>query len=287
MKNTAFIIDCANVGWASSYAHSYMKQGDTPTGVMFGVLKSILDCTDVVFPNHVIFAWDSLKSRRKLIYPEYKQKTEVDFSEDKLIHKQSTEHQLDLLRYDILPQLGFNNHFYRTGFEADDVIASIVKQYDFELAVIVSNDSDLYQCIDENVVVYNHREHSTMTIELFYEQYNILPTHWAELKSLAGCSSDNVPGVEGVGEKRALDYIQGKLSEKSKAYRNIIAAIGTEAHNRDIKLVTLPFEQLNFEIQKDVISTKNFINVCKNYGLYKLIRAPELNRWKLLFSNLL
>ena len=283
---TAVVIDCANVGWAASYAFSFMKHNEMPNGVIYGLLKNLLDITDILIPNYILFAWDSMKSRRKLIYPMYKHKDAIDMSEDKLIEKQITEHQLDLLRYEILPSIGFHNHFYKTGFEADDVMASLALQYDFDLMVIVSNDNDMLQCITDKVLVYNHKDHELIDRKTFQEKHNIPPNQWARVKSLSGCTSDKVPGVSGIGEKKAIQYLLGTLPKTNKAYKDIINALGTDEYKRDVKLVTLPLQQLDFELQQDGIEVKNFINVCKEYGLFKFLKSAEMHKWRLIFNNI-
>jgi DNA polymerase I len=285
-NKTAVVIDCANVGWAASYAFSHMTHNDNPIGVIYGVLKSILDITEIFIPNYVLFAWDSMKSRRKLIFPGYKLKDAVDMSEEKMIAKQITEHQLDLLRYEVLPTIGFTNHFYRTGFEADDVMASLALQYNFELFVIVSNDNDMLQCITNSVCVYNHTGNVLIDKNIFFENHGILPNKWAKVKSLCGCTSDKVPGIEGVGENKALRYLAGSLPKDGKIYKRIINALDTEDYKRDTKLVTLPLQQLNFDLQQDQIDVKKFIEVCKEYGLFKLLQSSDMYKWRMIFNNI-
>jgi len=285
-NKTAIVIDCANVGWAASYAFSYMKHNDLLTGVIYGLLRCILNITDVCYPNYILFAWDSMKSRRKLIYPLYKHKDEIDMSEEKMIAKQITEHQLDLLRYEILPAIGFQNHFQHTGFEADDVMASLAIQYNFDMFLIVSNDNDMYQCITEKVMVYNHKDHILIDKDTFYEKHGVYPNQWARVKSLTGCVSDKVPGILGVQEKTALKYLSGTLDKNGKIYKRIIDALSSEEYKRDTQLVTLPLKQLNFDIQSDKINIKKFIDVCKEYGLFKFLHSAEMHRWKNIFNNL-
>ena len=218
----AVIIDCANVGYAAAYGYAYMNTGDTPNGVIYGLLKCILNITDVCFPNYVIFAWDSAKSQRKRLYPLYKNKDKVDMSEEKMMAKQVTDHQLDLLRYEILPKIGFNNHCFHTGYEADDVMASIALQYNFDLCIIVSNDNDMYQCITDKVLVYNHKEHRLIDPLSFYQEHKVRPNQWARVKTLTGCTSDNVPGIKDVQEKTAVKYLHKELNKTSKVYKRII-----------------------------------------------------------------
>jgi len=285
-KNTAIVIDCANVGWAASYVYTFMKHEDSPVGVIYGLLKSILDVSEVVYPNHIFFAWDSMKSKRRLMYPGYKAKDEIDMSEEKLLQKQITTHQLDLLRYDILPAIGFNNHCAHTGYEADDVMASIALQHPFDMLLIVSNDGDMLQCITDSVLVYNHKEHALIDTDAFFDMHGILPSQWARVKSLSGCVSDKVPGIEGVQEKKAIQYLLGKMPRSGIIYKRIIAALGSAEYKRDTALVTLPLKQLNFDIQHDTVDIKKLLEVCKEYGLHKLIRPQELNKWRIIFNNI-
>lgn len=280
---SALIVDCHNIGWVAAYAFAHLKHEQEPTGVLFGFLQTLLKASEYIMPDYILFAWDSQKSRRRRMYESYKRKDEISMSEEEAVRRYHTLRQLQDLRTEVLPALGLHNHFMHTGFEADDVMASLVKQYAFDEAVVISSDNDMLQILTDTVSIYNIQKKELITKIDFIETYGIEPEQWAAVKTLAGCSSDNVPGVPGVGEGKALQYLKGTLP-KAKVYQRILDAEGTPAYERDKKLVTLPLRQLNFELHEDIVHTRKFITLCKDKGFFTFLKGDVLNRWKRLLN---
>ena len=118
--------------------------------------------------------------------------------------------QFKQLRKRILPRIGFNNNHLQTGYEADDLIAKYVKDNAEEL-VIASADNDLLQLL-YFADFLNLSKNKLITSKSFFSEYGILPAQWGMVKQIAGCSSDNVKGIQGVGEITAIKYLKGELS---------------------------------------------------------------------------
>ena len=98
-----------------------------------------------------------------------------------------------------------------TDCEADDWMARFARQYgDGREVVIVSQDSDLFQLIDRNVKILRYRGDKTVLCDENYiiEKLGIVPGRYAAFKALTGDSSDNIPGVKGIGEKTAKNLLQ-------------------------------------------------------------------------------
>ena len=101
------------------------------------------------------------------------------------------------------------------GVEADDAIGALARKAEAEGAnvVIVSPDKDFRQLISDHVSIFRpaHRGESfdTLTIEGFRERYGLEPAQFVDVLALMGDASDNVPGVPGIGEKTAIDLVQG------------------------------------------------------------------------------
>ncbi|MBO5788580.1 MAG: DNA polymerase I, partial [Clostridia bacterium] len=98
------------------------------------------------------------------------------------------------------------------GWEADDLqgtVASMTKTNENTHAYILTGDRDLLQLIDENITVLLAGNHETTAYdkERFFEKYGILPSQYVDAKALMGDSSDNIPGVPGIGEKTAMKLI--------------------------------------------------------------------------------
>lgn len=92
------------------------------------------------------------------------------------------------------------------GFEADDLMAHWSKRAAAKKleCILVSQDKDLYQLLSEHVSLYNPRRQEMFDIPLFQEKYQVSPSAWPLIQAISGDSTDNYPGLKGVGEKSAL-----------------------------------------------------------------------------------
>ena len=111
------------------------------------------------------------------------------------------------------------------GYEADDIIGTIAKEVDINddfIATIVSSDKDLLQLISDDVEVklLKSKDYIRMNKETFYETYGIDPIKMIDLKALMGDSSDNIPGVKGIGEKTAIKLLQ-EYDNLDNLYNNL------------------------------------------------------------------
>jgi 5'-3' exonuclease len=211
-------------------------------GVIFGVLRTLFDAIDFFNPRYTILAFENPEvSLRRRVYPEYKahrrdkERTEEEKAEDLEFFR-----QVDDLRDRFLPAAGFRNIWSYPGYEGDDIIAAYSRKIGLEDdGVIATSDKDLYQCISSNVVWWNPYTKETMTASRFREIWGIFSYQWADVKAWAGCSTDGIPGIPGVGEKTAAKWICGKLQSSSKTYQKI--SEGVEIYNRNLPLVTLPY----------------------------------------------
>lgn len=111
------------------------------------------------------------------------------------------------------------------GYEADDIQGTVAKMAHTEPdteAYILSGDRDLLQLIDDKVTVLlaTNSETKVMNAEAFTAEYGVMPEHFVDMKALMGDSSDNIPGVGGVGKKTAESLIQN-FSTLEGIYENI------------------------------------------------------------------
>ena len=114
-------------------------------------------------------------------------------------------------------------------------------------------------------------------MEDFRKEFKIDPGDWVEVKKVAGCPTDGVPGVSGVGIKRAIKYIKGELT--GKKYQNII--YNKKLIKRNEKLVKLPFEGTKeFPLVFNPLDLNTIFEVCEQFGLYSLLQGKRLDTWK-------
>jgi DNA polymerase-1 len=217
----------------------HLSTEEQATGVIFGFLKTMLSLSKRLNSNKFCICWDSRKSLRKNIYPDYKANRKKDnVTPEEENNRQNLFDQISELRRTILPALGFNNNFIKTGYEADDLIAYIVLNNFYEEFTIVSTDQDLYQVLNDNVRIYNIITKSYFTKQDFEGKFQLHPTHFREMKAISGCTSDWIKGINGVGEATAAKYIRN-----DKVSSTLIERIhqGGEIVERNRKLTYLPF----------------------------------------------
>lgn len=219
--------------------------------------------------NRVIFACDSATSIRKKIYPEYKGKRPKDE------HFELYRDFFLKIQNEIIPNIGFSNVIEAEGLEADDIIASIAIQEKKLPVVILSDDADLYQCIKSNVSIMSINRSSAnaclMYPAKFEKLFGINHERWADVKSICGCTTDNIPGIEGVGEKFAIRYLKGEMPNGVRKTR-IESEEGQATIKFTDRLVRLPFDGnvIPFTWEPDNFNHKYIAKLIDDYGLYSM-----------------
>ena len=246
------------------------QHGGEATGIIYGFLRYLSMLQRELQTRNLIFCWDSKTSKRRDIFPDYKKKRRAkDYTPEEEKFEIAFRHQMKMLRIRYLKKIGFRNVFVQPGYESDDIMASICKDLKSdERGIIVTSDKDLLQCIRTNVSVYDPHKQKMTGLNAFQNKYGIQPYEWGILKSITGCTTDEVPGVKGVGEGYALKYLQGTLNISTKAYDKITNAEGNAIKHRNADLVYLPMKGTkHFQIQPDELSEKGWRQVCKQLGM--------------------
>lgn len=240
------MLDCNHLCYRARYASGSTDPDDIKIATMFGFIRDVDSIRSHHKCRNVAFCWDAGPYKRAEIYPEYKahRHEKEMLPEDKAFQQAVQE-----LRKTILPEMGYKNIFWYKGFEGDDLIASLAQNLSEEdTAVIVSTDHDMFQLLNFNISIFNHKKF--MTYSRFVQEYGVYPHQWAKIKAMSGCSSDNIQGITGVGEKTAIKYLRKELSPTAKAYQTIRASRDIVMRNK--RLVRLPFEGTPImELQRD------------------------------------
>jgi len=270
------ILDCNYLAHRAKYVFGDLSHKGSATGVVYGFLKDILNLMKRFDTQSLVFCWDSKERKRRKILPEYKMKRrEKELNRQEEIFEKMFYTQIEKLRKQYLPTIGFNNVFRQAGYESDDLIAAICKSLDSQECIIISADQDLFQLIRPNVKWYNPRSHTLVTLQNFKKEFKIHPKQWVKVKAIAGCISDNVPGIKGVGEKTAIKYIRSELDKSSKAYKTIKNG-WKDIVLRNRLLVELPFKGTKTpKLQADNLSQNGWDEVTKTLGM-KSIRFRSI-----------
>ncbi len=257
------IIDGKSVFYRGYYAMGALSTSDgVPTGGIYGFAAIAMEIVRQLDPTKVVVAWDSKSStaKRKVIYDEYKAgrtKPPEDFYA-----------QIPMLK-ELILALGWS--FVECDeYEADDIIGTLALQADEETDLvragesekqgvklsewetfIVSSDLDMLQIVDENTRMYRVLKGFSKLEEIdvagVEAKYGIKKSQFLDLKALKGDSSDNIPGVPGIGEKTAvkllneygtLDGVYEHLDEIKGATKTKLAA-GEESARMSYQLAKI------------------------------------------------
>lgn len=291
MKTDLLIFDCSNLCYMAMHTTGILSHNGEDTGVIFGFLKQILKHAKKYKPKNYVFCWDSGSAHgvRKLKYSYYKERDDQNKSQQEEMELRSLHFQMRAMRKTLMPRLGFRNLFYQNGYEADDLIASTVMAYlplDNTRNVVVSSDDDLLQLLGY-CDIYNPNRKEEVDLKAFQEKYGLSdPKAWAEVKTLAGCTSDKVPGLPGVGEKTAIQYLTGTLNPKNKTYAKIVSPANKKFIEQYRWLVALPLEGTEtFTVEDfDGMDMNAFKSMCKEYGFKSFLSPSTLDEWEVFFT---
>mgnify|MGYP003414101043 FL=1 len=203
MKKTITVIDTFGFLFRSYFALPPLRSKEGfPTGLLTGFINFIANIGKDFQTDYIVFALDAKGNTfRNDLYDNYKAQR-PDVPEDLL-------KQLPIA-ISWIEQMGFKTAI-RTGFEADDIVASIAHDAKLKgLEVrIVSHDKDLYQLIeDDTIYLFDPTKRVIINEAKCIEKYGVHPSQFTDYQSLLGDSADNIPGVKGIGAKTAEALIQ-------------------------------------------------------------------------------
>ena len=309
MSETFVVIDASHLGHIALHSVGDLAVGDTATGVLFSFLGRIIQISSRFKTNRFLFTFDGPTEEgvRRAAYPAYKVKREnrrKEESPEEQAARRGMHRQLDLLRTEILPNLGFTNIYYHHQFESDDIIAGLVG-VDSDSGVpsrlptgisegsnfaIVSSDGDLYQLLGakNRVFMFSARDHKTYSYDDLRTEYGIAPHQWAIAKAIAGCDTDEVEGIPGVGIPTAIKYLRNELPSHHKTFQAITA--GMKLRNRNWQLVALPHKNFpwdQLEVKADNFKGRGayFKQMCADYAFESFLREPMWSEWKAFFTG--
>lgn len=278
MKDTLLVLDAHFLCHRAFHSLLRLSWGNEATGVVFGFLKGIRELEEEFNTDKIVFCFEGQDLKRKDIYPDYKKRRDrnAESTEDQKARADLVL-QIQKLRMEYLPRIGFKNIFRYPGYESDDTMAAIAYNYPSFKVMLVTADSDMFQCLQENVSVYSPQKQKIHTVHWFKKTYKIEPREWAIVKALSGCASDNVKGIKGIGEATALKFIRRQLPSGSRAFQAIFCKEAKAIVRRNRELVKLPFEGCPVpRIVPDKISKHGWMSVCEQLGMKSIAGRPPL-----------
>ncbi len=295
------IVDGNSLANRAFYAMPYLTNADKqPSGAVFGFANLIIKLICEEKPDFFAVAFDhARKTFRNEIFADYKG-TRKQTPPDLISQFPVIKSMLEIMGVKV---------FEFAGIEADDIIGTLARSSQNQ-NILVSGDRDLLQLVSSNTQVWLTKKGVT-DVEIFdekalLEKFGLEPSGIVELKSLMGDTSDNIPGVKGVGEKTALSLLQ-KYKTLENVYANIDEVNGklkekliAEKDNAFMskKLATIKTDcNIDFDIEKCKISFPfskevrnffqewNFRSLTKRNDIFSEDFSPEIIAEKIVLEN--
>ena len=204
------ILDGNSIAYRAFYKAPPLKAGDMPTGVIHVFLSVMDKIRSNPQVGEVLAVFDAKgKNRRHELLTSYKA-TRPAMPDDLIV-------QIEALK-EIIPITG-TPLYSISGYEADDVIFTLTQNISSDVW-IVTKDKDLYQLVKDRVKIYDYQTDTLIDSEKVFEKFGLYPEHILDMLALMGDSSDNIPGVAGIGPKTAVSLIQ-TYGSLDKVYENI------------------------------------------------------------------
>ncbi|MXO43138.1 DNA polymerase I [Glaesserella parasuis] len=213
-KNPLVLVDGSSYLYRAFHAFPPLtnKQGE-PTGAMYGVLNMLKSLIAQVEPSHIAVVFDAKgKTFRDELFEQYKSHRPP--MPDELRSQIQPLHAM--IKALGIPLLSIE------GVEADDVIGTLAVQASQagKHVLISTGDKDMAQLVNDHIMLINTMNNTLLDREGVIEKYGIPPELIIDYLALLGDSSDNIPGVKGVGEKTAIALLQG-IGSMQAIYANL------------------------------------------------------------------
>lgn len=281
--NKLVLIDGNSLINRAFYATPPLSAKDgTPTNAVYAFVNMLVRIIGDIKPQYILVAFDRKE-------PTFRHEMYADYKGTRKPMPEDLRPQIDLMKK-VLDTMGISR-YEQAGIEADDIIGSMAKRYKGD-TIIITGDKDSFQLVDETTSVYFTRRGITETEiysnENFKEKTGIEPIQIIDLKSMMGDSSDNIPGIAGVGEKTALslvekygslenlyshiDELSGKLKEKVENSKDI-AFLSKTLATINVKLdIPVKDEDMGYSFPFGAATKKLFIDL----DFKNVLRREEL-----------
>lgn len=267
--------------FATAFRGNFMKTSDgTPTNGVYQFLRYLFNAIDTFKPTHVVCCWDmGSKTFRTELYKGYK--ANRDEPPVELIPQ--FELVKDVVDAFGMPNVGLEN------YEADDCIGTLATLYKHhDDVIILTGDQDILQLVDDGIKVAimlkGQGNYEVYSHENFYDKKGISPQQIIDLKGLMGDSSDNYPGVKGIGEKTALKLLRehGTIDDVLNNMNHLSKGIQTKI-KRDIDMLHLSRKLAEIKCDVPIECALDDaiwkLNRTRVQGMFEKLEFKNMDRW--------
>ncbi|CNH19890.1 DNA polymerase I [Yersinia kristensenii] len=282
-ENPLILVDGSSYLYRAYHASPPLTNGSgEPTGAMYGVLNMLRSLLLQYRPSHVAVVFDAKgKTFRDELFAEYKSHRPP--MPDDLRAQIEPLHQM--VKAMGLPLLVVS------GVEADDVIGTLAQEAEKagHAVLISTGDKDMAQLVTPNITLINTMNNAILGPQEVCEKYGVPPELIIDFLALMGDSSDNIPGVPGVGEKTAQALLQGlggldalfsnldKIS--SLTFRGAKTISAKLEQNKDVAYLSYKLATIKTDVELDVTCDELKVTAPDDDQLYQLFSRYEFKRW--------
>lgn len=250
------------------------------TNAVFGFLNILFKTIDDESPTHILVAFDSHA-------PTFRHKTYEAYKGNRKGMPDELRSQMPLIR-EVLETMGIATYI-EEGIEADDILGSLSLRFEKKGPVtVLSGDRDLLQLASDQTKISIPRTKGGTTVtehydyKSFIETYGFTPTQFIDVKGMMGDSSDNIPGIPGVGEKTAHKYIQ-KYESLEGLYEHVDDLKGKTKEkvvdNKELAFISRDLATIkrdcSIEIEDEQMRLDNYLNE-QTFDLFKELNFTRL-----------
>lgn len=298
LNSRVLIVDGLNT-FIRAYAASPVTNSDGEhVGGISGTLLSIGHAIKNIEPTRVIIVFDGKNgsAKRRQIYPEYKanRKFKIRLNRSEEVDKQDNQLAQLIRLTEYLGMMPFTT-IVADGTEADDTIAYIANDYlkDKDSQVfIMSSDKDFYQLVDDRIHIWSPTKKRFYYTEDVHQEYGVHPKNFALYRALLGDKSDNIGGVDGIGDKTIQkrfgllcednlisidDLLQFATAQspKVKIYKQLVES--KEIVERNVQLMQLSESNINLPIKLRIIdSLEGSIDRCNKIQFHRMLIEDKM-----------
>lgn len=282
-ENPLILVDGSSYLYRAYHAFPPLtNSAGEPTGAMYGVINMLRSLVMQYKPSHVAVVFDAKgKTFRDELFESYKSHR-PPMPDDLRAQIEPLHSMVEAMGLQLLVV---------SGVEADDVIGTLACEASRNgtPVLISTGDKDMAQLVEPNITLINTMNNTILGPDEVQEKYGVPPELIIDFLALMGDSSDNIPGVPGVGEKTALALLQG-IGSLEKIYENLeaIAPLGFRgsktlapkmAENRELAFLSYQLATIKTDVKLDKTCEELRVDQPDVDKLHQLFSRYEFKRW--------
>ena len=284
-KEEIFLIDGMSIVFRSYYAlkqPNLKNNNNEPTGAIYGFINTITNIIKKYAPKYMLVAFDShAPTFRHILYNEYKA-NRPKCPDDLLL-------QLPYIKTFL--NIAGIKQIEMPGFEADDIIGTLATKLSSSdvHTFCITGDKDFFQLINDNITILKNKHigsgYNTINKSEVYEHLKIMPNQVIDFLALCGDTSDNIPGVKGIGEKTAADLLYN-FNSLDNIYNYIDTAPNPTDKIRNSILSKLKENKDKAFLSKKLVTIDTNINIKIKNKEELILNTPNYIELNSFFINL-